>query len=283
MLLRCGPRTLDLSRPVVMGILNVTPDSFSDGGRFVTREAALRQAERMQAEGAAMIDVGAESTRPGAAAVSVQEELDRILPVVAAIVRECDVVVSVDTSTPEVMREAAMAGAGFLNDVRALQRPGALTAAAETGLPVCLMHMQGEPGTMQQQPHYDGLFAELETFFHARIHVCEAAGIPREKIVLDPGFGFGKTLGHNLALLDGLSRFESLGLPQLIGLSRKSMLGAILEGAAVDQRLFASVSAAAIAVLNGAAIVRVHDVKPTVDAIAVATALREQRMTMNAG
>lgn len=283
MLLHCGSRTLNLSRPVVMGILNVTPDSFSDGGRFVTLDAALRQAECMQAEGAAMIDVGAESTRPGAVAVSVQEELDRILPVVAALVRECDVVVSVDTSTPEVMREAAMAGAGFLNDVRALQRPGALKAAAETGLPVCLMHMQGEPGTMQQQPHYDDLFAELETFFHSRIHACQEAGIPREKIVLDPGFGFGKTLGHNLALLDGLSRFGSLGLPQLIGLSRKSMLGAILGGAAVDQRLFASVSAAAIAVLKGAAIVRVHDVKPTVDAIAVAAALREQRMTMNAG
>lgn len=277
-ILHCGKRTLDLSRPVVMGILNVTPDSFSDGGRYVTLDAALDQALRMHQEGALIIDVGAESTRPGAVAVSVQEELDRILPVVERIGLECDVVVSVDTSTPEVMREACAAGAGFINDVRALRRPGALEAAAATGLPVCLMHMQGEPGTMQQQPRYDDLFAEMDAFFRERAAACLAAGIPLVSIVLDPGFGFGKTQAHNLALLDGLSHFEALGFPLLIGLSRKSMLGTILGGVAVDDRLHASVAAAAIAVLNGARIVRVHDVKATADAIAVATALLEQRL-----
>jgi dihydropteroate synthase len=275
--LRCGNRELDLARPVVMGILNVTPDSFSDGGRYTTLSAALAQAHRLHEEGALMIDVGAESTRPGAAAVPVQEELDRILPVVEAIVAELDMVVSVDTSTPEVMRAAAAAGAGFINDVRALRRDGALQAVAATGLPVCLMHMQGEPGTMQQQPQYDDILSEVGHFFRERIAACLQAGIAREKIVLDPGFGFGKTLAHNLALLDGLQHFEALGCPQLIGLSRKSMLGAILDGAPVDQRLYAGVAAAAIAVLNGARILRVHDVKATCDAVAVASALLASR------
>jgi dihydropteroate synthase len=273
-ILRCGNRNLDLARPVVMGILNVTPDSFSDGGRYVTVSAALAQAERMHKDGAAIIDVGAESTRPGAAAVSVQEELDRLLPVVEAIAAELDVVISLDTSTPEVMCEAAARGAGFINDVRALQREGALAAAAATGLPVCLMHMQGEPGSMQQQPHYTDLPAEIEAFFRARIDACLHAGIRRENIVLDPGFGFGKTLEHNLALLQDLSRFVASGFPQLVGLSRKSMLGAILGGAPADQRLFASVAAATIAARAGAAIIRVHDVKATADALAVVSALR---------
>jgi dihydropteroate synthase len=274
--LSCGARRLDLRRPVVMGILNVTPDSFSDGGRYVTPAAALARARRMQEEGAAIIDIGAESTRPGAAAVSVQEELDRLLPVVEAVVRDVDAVVSVDTSTPEVMREAAARGAGFLNDVRALGRPGALAAAAATGLPVCLMHMQGEPASMQAAPHYGDLFAEVEAFLAARIEACAGAGIARERLVLDPGFGFGKALAHNLALLGGLQRFEALGCPLLVGLSRKSMLGAILGNAPVERRLHAGLAAATIAVLNGARIVRAHDVAATSEAVAVAAAVLEQ-------
>lgn len=274
-LLQCGVRTLDLSRPVVMGILNVTPDSFSDGGRYLDRDAAVRQALRLCEEGAGIIDVGAESTRPGAAPVSVQEELDRLLPVLERLVREVDAVISLDTSTPAVMQEGAARGAGFLNDVRALRREGALAAAATTGLPVCLMHMQGEPGTMQQQPRYAEVVEDVQAFFRARISDCAAAGIGPERIVLDPGFGFGKTLEHNLRLLKGLGAFRAMGHPVLAGLSRKSMLGAVLGGAPVDQRLFASISAAAIAVLNGAAIVRVHDVKATCDAVAVASALWE--------
>lgn len=282
-ILRCGNRDLDLARPVVMGILNVTPDSFSDGGRYVTVSAALAQAARMQAEGAAIIDVGAESTRPGAAPVSVQQELDRLLPVVEAIAAELDVVISLDTSTPDVMREGAARGAGLINDVRALQREGALAAAAASGLPVCLMHMQGEPGSMQQQPHYADLLADIEAFFRARIAACEQAGIRRENLVLDPGFGFGKTLEHNLALLQDLSRFEVLGLPLLVGLSRKSMLGAVLGGAPVEQRLFASVAAATIAAQAGAAIIRVHDVKATADALAVVSALCALQEKQGAG
>ena len=270
--LQCGARRLVLDAPVIMGILNVTPDSFSDGGRFVTREAALRQAERLYAEGARMIDIGAESTRPGAAAVSVQQELDRMLPVVEAVARELDVIISIDTSTPDVMTGAAALGAGFINDVRALQRPGALAAAAATGLPVCLMHMQGEPGTMQQRPHYDDIVAELDAFFGERIAACEAAGIDASRRVIDPGFGFGKSLPHNVALLRQLSHFRRHG-PLLVGMSRKSMLGQLLGGAPVDQRLHAGIAAAVISVMNGAAIVRVHDVKATADALAVATAV----------
>ena len=275
-MLQCGRHRLDLSRPVIMGILNVTPDSFSDGGRYLTVDAALQQARRLQAEGARLIDVGAESTRPGAAAVPVQQELDRTLPVVEAIARELDVVISVDTSTPEVMREAAARGAGFINDVRALRRDGALQAAAATGLPVCLMHMQGEPDSMQKNPQYRDIVAEVEAFLRERMQACAAAGIDAGRIVLDPGFGFGKTLVHNLALLDDMSRLQTLG-PLLVGLSRKSMLGSILGGAPVDQRLFAGVAAAAISVLNGASIIRVHDVKATADAIAVAVALLDNR------
>jgi dihydropteroate synthase len=260
-----------------MGILNVTPDSFSDGGRFASLEAALAQARRMYAEGAAIIDVGGESTRPGAAPVSVQEELDRILPVVERLAAEVDVVISVDTSAPEVIREAAARGAGFLNDVRALQRPGALQVAAATGLPVCLMHMRGQPSTMQERPAYEDILGEVQAFLLKRIAACVVAGIPAQRIVLDPGFGFGKTVDHNLALLRSLSRLEALGHPLLVGLSRKSMFATILNGAAVDQRLHASVAAAAIAVMNGAKIVRAHDVKATCDAIAVAVALLEEK------
>ncbi len=275
--LACGARRLDLARPVVMGILNVTPDSFSDGGRFLSRDAALARARQMQAEGAAIIDIGAESTRPGALPVSEQEELDRILPVVEAVAAEVDAVISVDTSTPAVMREAAARGAGLINDVRALRRPGALAAAAATGLPVCLMHMQGEPGSMQGNPQYRDPVAEVMDFLAARMADCVAAGIARERLLVDPGFGFGKTLAHNLALLDGLARFAALGCPLLVGLSRKSMLGAVLGGAPVDQRLHAGLAAAVIAVQNGAAIVRVHDVKASADALAMVDVLRRLR------
>ncbi|MBP7177905.1 MAG: dihydropteroate synthase [Moraxellaceae bacterium] len=270
--LQCGSRSLSLERPVIMGILNVTPDSFSDGGRYSTLHAALRQAERMCQEGARMIDIGAESTRPGAAPVSVQEELDRLLPVVEAVAREIDIVISVDTSTPEAMAGAAALGAGFINDVRALQRPGALVAAAATSLPICLMHMQGDPSTMQRRPHYDDVFAELDAFFDERIAACVDAGIDASRLVIDPGFGFGKTLEHNVALLKGLAGFRRFG-PVLAGWSRKSMLGALLGGAPVDQRLYAGLAAATISVINGASIVRVHDVKATADALVIATAV----------
>jgi dihydropteroate synthase len=274
--LQCGSRRLLLDGPVVMGILNVTPDSFSDGGRYASPEAALRQAERMVSEGARIIDVGAESTRPGAAPVPVQEELDRLLPVVEAVAREMDVIISIDTSTPEVMTAAAALGAGFINDVRALQRPGALAAAAATGLPVCLMHMQGEPGTMQQQPRYEDVLAELDAFFEARVSACAEAGIDAARLVMDPGFGFGKALAHNVRLLDHLAHFRRHG-PLLVGLSRKSMLGSLLGGAPVDRRLHAGLAAAVIAVMKGASIVRVHDVKATTDALAVASAVLQSR------
>lgn len=271
--LTCGTRQLDLSRPVIMGILNVTPDSFSDGGRFIAPEAALRHAARLVAEGAAMIDIGAESTRPGAAAVSVQEELDRTLPVVELIARELDVVISLDTSTPELIREGAARGAGFINDVRALRRAGAAEAVAATGLPACIMHMQGEPGSMQSNPQYEDVFAEVRGFLESRIAACVAAGIVRERLVLDPGFGFGKTLVHNLQLLKHMGRLRDLGLPLLVGMSRKSMLGQVLNGAPVDQRLYAGVAAAALAVTQGARIIRVHDVGATKDAVLLATAV----------
>lgn len=273
--LQCGSRQLELSRPVVMGILNVTPDSFSDGGRYLDCDAAVIRALRMREEGAAIIDVGAESTRPGALPVSAQEELDRILPVIERLTHEVDAVISIDTSSPEVIRGGAALGVGFINDVRALRREGALSAAAATGLPVCLMHMQGEPDTMQQQPSYVDIVDEVGAFLRKRIDCCMAAGIDSARIVLDPGFGFGKTLEHNLILLKELQRLRALGFPVLAGLSRKSMLGALLEGAPVGERLYASISAAAIAVLNGASIVRVHDVRATCDAVAVASALLE--------
>ncbi len=273
-ILRCGSRELDLSGPVVMGILNVTPDSFSDGGRYTTLSAALAQASRMRSEGAAIIDIGAESTRPGAAQVSVQEELDRTLPVVEAVAAELDVVISLDTSTPELMREGAARGAGFINDVRALRREGALAAAVATGLPVCLMHMQGEPGSMQQRPQYGSVVDEVRDFLCERVEASVAAGMARERIVLDVGFGFGKTLEHNLALLAAMPQFVALGFPQLVGVSRKSMLGAILGGAPVGERLHAGLAVAAIAAQAGAAIIRAHDVRATVDAMAVLAALR---------
>lgn len=273
--LRCGNRDLDLSRPAVMGILNVTPDSFSDGGKYSTVDAALKHAESMLRDGATMIDVGAESTRPGAADVSVQEELDRMIPVVEAISREFNTVISIDTSTPEVITAAAAAGAGFINDIRALKRAGALEAAAKTGLPVCVMHMQGEPKNMQNAPLYENVLSDVREFLEERVAACKAVGISQNQIVLDPGFGFGKGLDHNLQLLKHLDKFHELGLPLLVGMSRKSMLGAALGGAPIDERLYAGVAATAIAVYHGAHIVRVHDVKATADAVRFAYAVVE--------
>mgnify|MGYP001812818252 FL=1 len=258
----------DLSSPRVMGVLNVTPDSFSDGGRFVHIDDALRQAGDMVAEGAAIIDIGGESTRPGAAAVPLEQELARVLPVIERLAAAFDVPISIDTSKPEVMRAAVDAGAGMINDVTALSAPGAIAAAAESAVPVCLMHMQGEPRTMQQAPQYDDVVADIMRYLSDRVAACEAGGIARNRLLVDPGFGFGKTKAHNLAVLNGLATFQRLGLPLLVGLSRKSMLGAV-TGRTVEERLAASVAAALMAVERGARIVRVHDVAATVDALAL--------------
>ncbi|MDJ0738851.1 MAG: dihydropteroate synthase [Gammaproteobacteria bacterium] len=266
MILDCGGTTLDLARPRVMGILNVTPDSFSDGGRFVAPDAATRQAERMLAEGADILDVGGESTRPGADAVSEAHELERVVPVIEHLRARFDVPISIDTSKPAVMRAAVAAGAAMINDVTALRAPQAIATAASLGVPLCLMHMQGEPRTMQRDPQYGDIVADIMAYLADRITACEAAGIDRSRILIDPGFGFGKTLDHNLELLARLRAFAALGVPVLVGISRKSMLGAV-TGRAVDERLAASVAAALIAVERGAAIVRVHDVGPTVDAL----------------
>lgn len=268
-------RRLDLARCHVMGVLNVTPDSFSDGGRYNRPDTALARARQMVADGAAFIDVGGESTRPGATPVSLQEELDRVCPVIEAIARELDVVVSVDTSSPELMREAAKLGAGLINDVRGLQRPGAPEAAAEAGVPVCIMHIQGEPKTMQHRPQYRNVLRDVSVFLADRIRVAEQAGVRPENILLDPGFGFGKTLAHNLELLAALDQFQLMGHPLLVGMSRKSMLGQI-TGREVDERLPASLAAATIAAMKGASIVRVHDVRETVDAVRVVAAVREK-------
>ncbi|OUS28497.1 dihydropteroate synthase [Gammaproteobacteria bacterium 45_16_T64] len=274
--LRCGSTLLDLSHPVVMGVLNVTPDSFSDGGSFVLKEQALAHAAKMLADGAQIVDVGGESTRPGACAVSVQQELDRVVPVVELLVAEFGCVVSVDTSTPEVVRESAAVGAGLINDVRALQREGAIDAVAASGLPVCLMHMQGQPGTMQDSPVYLNIVEEVTAFFAGRIDACVAGGVSRDAIVLDPGFGFGKSLQHNLLLLKGVSSFSVFDMPLLVGVSRKTMIGAILDKP-VHDRVSGSVAAAMLAVERGAGIVRVHDVAETVDALKIVRALREVR------
>lgn len=271
--LPCGSRFLDLSRPQVMGILNVTPDSFSDGGRFAARDAALRHAAEMVAAGATLIDVGGESTRPGARPVSPLEEMERVAPVVEAIAAELNVVISLDTSTPAVMREGARLGAGLINDVRALRRDGALEAAADTGLPVCLMHMLGEPGTMQESPHYVDVLAEVCDFLAERMAACAAAGIPPERVVLDPGFGFAKTLAHNLSLFKHLQGLHVLGRPLLVGVSRKSMIGQAL-GREVGERLYGGLALAALAVDKGACILRVHDVAETVDAVRMITAVQ---------
>jgi dihydropteroate synthase len=272
-LLRCADKTVDLSWPVVMGVLNVTPDSFSDGGRFVSVAAAVEQGVRMAAEGAALIDVGGESTRPGATAVDVEEEARRVLPVIEQLRTLTSAVISVDTSKPEIMRAAAAAGAGLINDVRALREAGALDAAVQSGCAVCLMHMQGQPRTMQHAPRYDDVVNEIRAFLAARTRACRVAGFVAERIVVDPGFGFGKTLEHNLQLLRRLPQLVADGSPVLVGLSRKSMLGTLTHRHP-DERLAGSVALAVIAAQAGARIIRAHDVAATVDALKVVVALQ---------
>ena len=277
--LRGGGRVLSLEHPRVMGVLNITPDSFYDGGQLFSdgradQEAILARAEAMAAAGAHLLDIGGESTRPGATPVSTAEELERVVPVVECLADRVDVMLSVDTSDPAVMTAAAAAGAHLLNDVRALTRDGALAAAAATGLPVCLMHMQGTPQTMQTAPRYEDPLGEVEAFLDARVATCVAAGIARDRLLIDPGFGFGKTVAHNLALLAGLPRLAARGLPLLVGLSRKSLIGRLL-GRELEERLAASLALAVLAAERGAAVVRAHDVRETADALAMVTALRE--------
>ena len=270
--LRCGERTLPVKRPLVMGVVNLTPDSFSDGNRYLEPAQALERALALEAEGAAIIDLGGESTRPGAAPVTVQEELRRVLPVLEQLRPRTAAVLSIDTSKPEVMRACAAAGADLINDVYALRAPGALEAAAESGCAICIMHMQGEPRTMQHAPQYADVVGEVRAFLQARVQACRAAGIAEARLVLDPGFGFGKTLEHNLTLLRHLEALRIEGLPLLAGLSRKSMIGA-LTGQPAEQRVHGSVAAALIAAQNGAQILRVHDVAATVDALKVLAAV----------
>jgi dihydropteroate synthase len=257
-----------------MGVINVTPDSFSDGGRFASSEAAVAHALRMVEEGAGIIDVGGESTRPGALAVDAAEEIRRVVPVIEALAARAQVPISIDTSKPAVMTAAVSAGASMINDVRALREPGAIEAAAGTEAAICLMHMQGDPRTMQADPRYADVVAEVRDFLRSRTAACLASGIARDRLVIDPGIGFGKRLEHNLALLAGLPALTSLGWPVMIGVSRKSMFGALL-GRGVEERLAGGVAVATAAVLAGARIVRTHDVAATVDAVKVAVALRE--------
>ena len=266
--------SMRLPAPAVMGVLNVTPDSFSDGGRFDQLDSALRQAEARARDGAAIIDIGGESTRPGAHAVNEQEELDRVIPVIKAVRSVTDIPISIDTSKAQVMRESVAAGVSLINDVRALREAGALEAAAELQVPVCLMHMHGVPRTMQQDPVYADVVAEIANFLEERVATCVAAGIAEDLIVVDPGIGFGKSPQHNVELLANLRQLRVRNLPLLAGVSRKSILG-VLTGREVDERMPASVAAAVIAVTNGADIVRVHDVRETVDALRVAKAVME--------
>ena len=261
-----GKYSIDLSQPQVMGILNVTPDSFSDGGKHTNVSQALAHALRMIDEGATFIDIGGESTRPGAPDVSLQEELDRTIPVIEAVAKNTSCVISIDTSKADVMREAVKAGAGLINDVRALQEPGALQVAAEAQVPVCLMHMQGQPRTMQQSPEYDDVVNDVGQFLLARTKVCEEAGIAKDKILFDPGYGFGKSLEHNYTLVKHLPSLMKLGYPVLVGMSRKSMIGNLLNRK-VDERLAGSISLATIVAQMGAHLIRVHDVKETADAV----------------
>ncbi len=274
--LSCAHRRLDLDRPAVMGILNLTPDSFSDGGRWLKVDDALRHAVLMVQQGASLIDVGGESTRPGAAAVSEQEELQRVVPIIEQLALRLDVVISIDTMKPAVMRAAIAAGATLVNDVNALREPGAVQVLAESGAAACLMHMQGAPRTMQLAPRYGEVVSEVIEALRQRLDVCLAAGIGRERLLVDPGIGFGKTLEHNLRLLANLDAFAVLGVPLLIGVSRKSLFAKLL-GLKVDERLLPSIAAALLAVEKGAAIVRAHDVAETVLALKTATAIREAR------
>ena len=272
-MLRCGPHTLDLATPVVMGVLNITPDSFSDGGRFADADVALQHALRMVEEGAALIDIGGESTRPGARAVDAEEEIRRVVPVIEALAARTRVPISIDTSKPAVMTAAVRAGATLINDVRALREPGALEAAAGSGAAICLMHMQGEPRTMQADPRYGDVVAEVRDFLRERAAACRAAGIANERLLIDPGIGFGKSLQHNLALLAAVPRLCASGVAVLIGVSRKSMFKSLLARAP-EQRLAGALATTSAAILAGATIVRTHDVAETADAVRVAGALR---------
>lgn len=266
MLFDCAGKSLDLSAPRIMGIVNVTPDSFSDGGKFFSRDAALRQAVKLVEDGADILDIGGESTRPGSTPVAVQEEIDRVAPVIEAISSELDVPISIDTMKAEVMRAAVAVGAGLINDVNALRGQGTLQAAAELKVPVCLMHMQGTPQTMQTEPDYQDVVSEVESFLLERVAVCEQAGIPAERIMLDPGFGFGKRARHNLRLMKHLSRLTDLPYPVLVGVSRKSIIGDMLK-VDVKERLAGSLALASIAVWQGAKLIRTHDVRETAQAV----------------
>jgi dihydropteroate synthase len=272
MFLQCGSYRLALERPLIMGVVNVTPDSFSDGGRYASRDEAVRHARTLVAEGADILDIGGESTRPGAAPVSIEEERRRVLGVIEALAG-CDVPISVDTRKPQLMREAIAAGASFINDISALEAPGALEVIAQSTVAVCLMHKQGEPQNMQQSPRYHDVVQEVRDYLSARLNVAGAAGIGRERVVIDPGFGFGKTYDHNLALLRELPVLTALGVPVLAGLSRKAMLGRI-TGREAGERVHASVAAALFAADRGARILRVHDVLATREALAVWCALK---------
>ncbi|MDB6164713.1 MAG: folP [Xanthomonadaceae bacterium] len=276
--LDCAGRILKLDRPRVMGIVNVTPDSFSDGGEHATVEAAIAHGRRLAREGADLLDVGGQSTRPGAKDVSLEDELSRVVPVIEQLAKELALPISVDTSRPEVMRAAVAAGAGMINDVHALRREGALDAAATLNVPVVLMHMQGEPRSMQDAPHYDDVVADVHRFLAERIFVAEMAGIGKKRIVIDPGFGFGKSAAHNLLLLAQLDRFTELGVPLLAGLSRKKTIGDLTGRTDPHDRVHGSVAAALIAAQRGATLLRVHDVAATVDALAVWNAIAAQQM-----
>jgi dihydropteroate synthase len=266
MILDCKGKSLDLTHPQIMGILNVTPDSFSDGGQFFGEDVALKQAKQMVVDGATVVDVGGESTRPGATVVSVEREIERVIPVIEAIESEIDVVISIDTSKPEVMRAAIAAGAGLINDVQALRVKGALDAAFELEVPVCLMHAQGTPKTMQERPHYEDVVAEVTSFLLKRVEICEARGIKRNKLIVDPGFGFGKRARHNLRLMKYLERIVHLDLPVLVGISRKSIIGELLN-VPMEERLAGSLAMASLAVWKGAKLIRTHDVKETAQAV----------------
>lgn len=269
---------LDLNRPIVMGILNVTPDSFSDGGIYNRYDYALKHVESMVDHGAAIIDIGGESTRPGASEVSLQQELDRVIPIIEAVTDRFDVWVSVDTSKAVVMTEAARAGAHIINDVRSLHETGALEAAAETGLPICIMHMLGQPKTMQQTPDYKNVVAEVKQYLSDEINHCEAVGIAKNRLIIDPGFGFGKNLAHNYQLLAKLNEFHTLGVPLLVGMSRKTMIGELLD-VPLEERLTGSIACAVIAAMQGAQIIRAHDVKETVQAMNIVQATLSAKET----
>lgn len=266
MILDCKGKSLDLTYPQVMGILNVTPDSFSDGGQFFGEDLALKQAKQMVADGATIVDVGGESTRPGAAIVTIEEEIARVIPVIKAIESEVDVVISIDTSKPEVMRAAIAGGAGLINDVQALRVNGALDTAFELNVPVCLMHAQGTPKTMQDNPQYGDVVAEVTNFLLERVKICEAHGINRDKLIIDPGFGFGKMAKHNLRLMKYLEKIVQLDLPVLVGISRKSIIGELLN-VSVEERLAGSLAMTSLAVWKGAKLIRTHDVRETAQAV----------------